>query len=173
MTILSFLNGDNATSSKTRTSKLSKVLESLNAKQPTTTVKKSEPSPIYITIDAKRAANAKADARKAAATIAAEARASFDSQQRGNGRSGTVDLAAASARSLSVIAMNDRSLFSSVEVAAAIKELRNRDRDAAMATITSSSFSAKILATYTQDLLLKRESMSAEEVQLRTTTKLR
>jgi hypothetical protein len=120
-----------------------------------------------ITIEAKRAAAAKADAGKDALALKTELRTSFDKQYEKNGEKNSADLTALSGRALAVIALDDGQTFSRAELAAAKLELRTRDRQLAMAAIGSGGLTAATLTSYLSDLTASREAMSSEEQQLR------
>jgi len=119
-------------------------------------------SSVLITQDAQRAATAAADAKKDAAVLAGEIRDALD----GKGERPT-GMTAMSGRALAIVALNDDGRFSKLEVAAARAELRERDRAAAAAFLSSGEVTAASLKTFSQQLLAAREGMSAEERLLR------
>ena len=172
MSLFSILNNDvsTATSSSTTSSQISQALQTLAAKNAIKVkagTSDDSKTSVLITLDAKRAANAKADAGVDAATLAKSLRADLDAQYKAAGKKDSANLTAMSGRALATIALNDGNSFSRTEVAAAKLELRARDRQSALSAIGSSSLTAASLTTYTRDLLASRETMSGEEQRLR------
>ena len=170
MSLMSLLNADLSTSSSTTSPQVQQAIQMLAAKtasQATTTTSATGKSSVQITIEAKRAANAKADGSKDATALATELRAGLDEAYEVLGKKNSADLRALSGRALATMALNESGTFSRAETAAAKLELRSRDRQSALSAIGTGSLTVASLTTYTRDLLAARESMSAEEQRLR------
>lgn len=170
MSLFSILNNDTATSTTTSSStsaqvaKAIQVLAAKNAAKSAAATGSTAQSGVSITIEAKRAANAKADAAKTPAALTTELRKAFDAAGKDS-----ANLTALSGRALATVALNEDGQFSRTEIAAAKLELRARDRQSALTMIASGPLTSASLTTYTTNLLATRESMSAEEQQLRQT----
>ncbi|MBT2187683.1 hypothetical protein [Sphingobium nicotianae] len=173
MSLFSILSSpDTSTSSLSSSSNLQiqQALQALAAKQAAqtgTTGSDGAQSAVSITIEAKRAANAKADAGVDAAMLAKSLRADLDAQYKAAGKKDTADLTTLSGRALATMALNQSGTFSKTEAAAAKLELRTRDRQSAIAMLSSGTLTAASLQTYTTNLMATRATMSAEEQQLR------
>jgi len=169
MSLMSLLNQDYSTSSSTspQVAQAMQVLTKAQEKANATTTSAAGQSTVSITIDAKRAAAAKEDAGKDATVLATDLRKSFDAQYKKAGKKNSADLTALSGRALSVVALNEGGQFSKGEIAAAKQELRARDRNSALAMLASGPLTSTSLKSYTTNLLAARDTMSAEERQLR------
>ena len=119
-----------------------------------------------ITMAAKRAAAAAADARKDAAALAKEIRNTLDGAVAGNGTA-KGDFSALSNRALATVALNRHGAFTRAEIHGAKAELAIRDRQDLLERLSSDGLSASTLAAYQSSRLTARASMSAEEIQLR------
>jgi predicted flap endonuclease-1-like 5' DNA nuclease len=166
MSLFSILNNDTSSTSSTSTStQIAQALQALaakNAAKAGSTTNGTNQTGVSITVEAKRAANAKADAGKDAAALAAELRKAFDTAGKNS-----ADLTTLSGRALATVALNEGGQFSPTEIAAAKLELRTRDRQSALTMLSSGPLTSATLTTYTTNLLAARESMSAEEQKLR------
>ena len=173
MSLFSYLNSDSYGSSATSMQvglAIQQAMAKLEAQQTTTssaTANGASQSGAVITVEAKRAAAAKADASKDAATLAAETRQALDTQYEAAGAKDSADLTTLSGRALSIMALNESGAFSKTEIAAAKLELRAWDRQAAMSQLMAGPLTAASLATYQKDQLTARASMSTEEQHLR------
>jgi len=170
MSLWSYLNADYSSSSSTST-QIAQALQTVSKATATTattsTTSVTGQSNVLITIEAKRAAATKEDAGKDAATLATELRNAFDAQYAAAGKTNSADLTTLSGRALATVALNETDQFSRAEIAAAKQELRARDRQTALAALSSGPLTSATLATYSRDLLAAREGMSGEEQRLR------
>ncbi len=169
MSLFDYLNND-ASSTSSLSTQMQMLVQQAQAKLGTSaasstasasTAAGSQPS-VLITMDAQRASAEANDAKKDAGTLAAELRARLDK----GGADGA--MGAFSGRALSIIALDDKGTFSRAEISAAKAELRERDRQSALAFLNSGELTASSLKAYGQSLLAARQTMSAEEQQLRT-----
>jgi hypothetical protein len=169
MSLWSYLGTDLSGSSTSSSAQVAQAMQTLAARSNTSgsSTSGTGQSSVLITIDAKRAAAAKADAGKDAATMISDVRKELDTQYTAAGKTHSADLTALSGRALSTIALNETNQFSRAEIAAAKEELRARDRQSVMGMINAGPLTAATLATYTRDLLTAREGMSSEEQKLR------
>jgi hypothetical protein len=173
MSILSLLGSDSSATSAA-TTQMSLLLQQVAARTAAagksstgaTTTGTGTGSAVTITLAARQAAAAQADKTKDAATLASTLRAALDADHARTG-SRRADLSALSGRALAIVALDETGQFSRSEVAGAKQELRARDRQSAIATLAAGPLTATTLASYSRDLLTARETMSAEERQLR------
>jgi hypothetical protein len=171
MSLFSYLNMDaSASTSSSLSPQLAQALQTVaqkNAAKATGAVGGSSgSSSVSITLEAKRAAAAKADADKSPTALAGELRASLNGQYKTGGKN-SADLTVLSGRALATIALNESNQFSRAEIAAAKLELRARDRQSALAAISSGPLTSTSLSTYMRDMIATRSLMSSEEQQLR------
>ncbi len=167
MSLFDYLNND-GTSTSSLSAQVQMLVQQAQAKLTGTATASTDAggtntndlSTAFITMDAQRASAEATDAKKDAAKLAVELRATLDED--GNGSMG-----AFSGRGLSLIALNEDGSFSRAEVAAAKAELRERDRASVLAFFNSGALTAASLKAYGQQLIAGRQSMSAEEQQLR------
>ena len=168
MSLFDYLNNDSSSTSSL-SSQMQLLVQQAAAKVSATTTSTTETpastptstSSVYITLGAMRANAEAGDAKKDAAALAKELRATLDKGGKGAAMGGL------SGRALSIMALDDSGTFSPTEAAAAKAELRERDRAAALAFLNSGELTASSLKTYGQNLLAARQSMSAEEQALR------
>jgi hypothetical protein len=169
MSLFDYLNNDPANSTNSAASLLQQIAaqrgitvpaSTLNALGNEATATSSSSSSVQISIGAQRAGAETDDAKKDAAKVASEARATLDK----NGVSAT---GAMSGRALAIIGVNQDGTFSRAEVDAAKAELRERDRQSVLTFFNSGELSASSLRSFGQQLLAARQSMSAEEQSLR------
>ena len=169
MSLFDYLNNDPTNSTNSSASLLQQIAaqrgitvpaSTLDALSNETTTSSSSSSSVQISIGAQRASAETADAKKDAAKVASEARATFDK----NGVSAT---GAMSGRALAIVGGNEDGTFSRAEVHAAKAELRERDRQSVLTFFNSGELSASSLKTFGQQLIAARQSMSAEEQALR------
>jgi len=172
MSLFDYLNNDTSTNSATS------LLQQIAAQQGITvpqsvmdalgddsTDSSSTPT-VQISADAQAASATAADASKSASDLETELRSTLDQQYSTNG-SKTADMTTFSGRGLSIIALNQDGKFSAAEVYAAKSELRDRDRQSAISFLSSGDVTSASLKAYGQALISSRQSMSAEEQQLR------
>ena len=170
MSLFSILNStDSQSSSATGSTSSSALLQQIAALQSSssttsTTTSGSTLPDVVITMQAQQAAANAADAKADSAALAASLRKSFDAAKAAKKNP---DVSALSGRSLSLVALNQNGTFSNAEVAQAKAQLRDRDRTSALTMIKSGALTATSLAAYSKSLLAARQSMSAEERQLR------
>lgn len=177
MSLFDYLNsGSTSASSSSSANQISLALQQAAAQQGTSlstdlasltgTTSSTDTSSVQISTNAKLASVAAADASKDPAALASELRQTLDSQYSASGTKAS-DMTGFSGRGLAIIALNKDGSFSRAEVYAAKTELRNRDRQSALAFLASNSLTAASITSYTQQLDAVRKSMSAEEQQLR------
>lgn len=165
MSLFSILNNDSSSTSSTSSlTQLLQTLQTQSSTSSTTSTSSSSQSGVSISVEAQRTANAEEDASKTAEELANEMRSMFDEAGKDS-----ADLTTLSGRALATVALNESGQFSRSEIAAAKLELRTRDRQDAVSMFAEGTLTSASLATYTNDLLAARESMSAEERQLRET----
>ena len=175
MSLFDYLNSDSTTSSTSSTASLlqqiaaqqgisvpSDVMDALNGDSTST----GSTSSVQISSSAQAASAEAADADKDPATLASELRTTLDQQYSTSGAK-TPDMSSFSGRGLAIVALNNDGSFSPTEVYAAKTELRERDRQSAVTFLSSGDVTAASLKAYTDQLATARQSMSAEEQQLR------
>ncbi len=168
MSLFDYLNND-ASSTSSLSSQMQLLVQQAQAKLGTsvssstaaTGTAASQPA-VLITMDAQRASAEAEDAKKDPAKLAAEVRAKLDK----GGKDAA--MGSFSGRALAMVALNDDGTFSRAEIGAAKSELRERDRQSALAFLNSGELTASSLKAYGQGLLAARQTMSGEERQLRT-----
>jgi hypothetical protein len=170
MSLFSLLNEDSQPTSATgQSAQLAQQIAALKAASGTTTSSAATATTdsvasVLITLAARRAASEAGDADKTAEALAQDIRTELDSQE-ADGHS--LDLSGFSGRALSTIALNGDGSYSRAEVVQAKAELRERDRQSALALIGAGELTSESLLTYGKSLLAARASMSEEERALR------
>lgn len=171
MSLISYLNSDSSSTSTATSSLVTQALQTIAAKQAeaasTAAASGEQAASVSITLAAQRAAAETADAGKTADALTSEIRAAFDADDAAAGEANSADLTALSGRALALVALDDGTHFTKAEMAAARTELRARDRQALVEEMSSTPLTASSLKDFLQARLATRQTMSAEERQLR------